>query len=207
MDWEAASALATVAAVIVALFGSWINSWFYKIVLDFTPRLLLSTGGIESADPDNPKVRIFRPEKYWAYAITVRNPRRWFKLTNAQIFVIDVKERRIDGVYDSIWSGALPLLWQDRITNSGPRTIGPNATADLCSVFREKWLELGCSTSHREYEQLRWRRGSDVHLILTIQARGDEADSVPLRIQIDWDSGWDDEREKMQGKFIAKGVA
>ncbi len=75
------------------------------------------------------------------------------------------------------------------------RTIGPDAYADLCSVVKGKWLQLHPLVAPNNFQVV---RREPLTFVVTVQARSNETDSAPLRLQISWDGGWHDGAQEMR---------
>jgi hypothetical protein len=74
------------------------------------------------------------------------------------------------------------------------RTIGPPADCDVCGVIKGEGFELRTLITLFALEA---KRSDACHLIVTLQARGREADSNVVRMKIDWDGKWADGAEEM----------
>ena len=82
------------------------------------------------------------------------------------------------------------------------RVIGAPAECDLCNVVREKWLEL---TTVIEILALQRIYREECHLTLTLQAKAQQSNSKPLRIELHWDGHWADGVHEMRA-HMAKTV-
>lgn len=188
-DWtQIAGAVGTLAAVIVALFGRQLRALLVPPRLDLR---LENPRGVEAGEnirDGNQCVEI--PSRY--FHLRVSNPRRWSPITAVRVFLIGA-ERRDESGNPSTWRGEVPLNW--RFPNHMPPAIdiGFPRDCDLCSASEDGKLRLK--------QAIEWGLPGDfaicsppVHLTLTLQARGLEADSRPLRIEIEWDGTWPADR-------------
>jgi hypothetical protein len=92
------------------------------------------------------------------------------------------------------WVGEIPMRWAHQEVNPLVRDIGHPFDCDLCSVVKEKWVELHPLVVPHA---LTARRREACSLIVTLQARGLEADSNLARVKIAWDGRWADGAEEM----------
>jgi hypothetical protein len=138
--------LSTLAAVLVALFGSWIR---YKV---YPPKLrirLLSRDG-EEADTQfqmpidtgggaiiyNGNVPPIPAKSRW-YHIHVSNDRRWAEATDVQVLLKRLEELDAAGQFKVKWAGDIPLSWRNMHNlNAGvTKVIGYPEDADLVALF------------------------------------------------------------------------
>jgi len=80
------------------------------------------------------------------------------------------------------------MRWRHQEVFPLARTIGADADCDLLSVVEDGWLEL--SALIRPFN-LQARRHEPCKLVLTLEARSNEANSVPLRVAVHWDGRWE----------------
>jgi hypothetical protein len=203
LNWgvQAAVALATFAAVLVALFGQAFRAKF------FPPRL-----AVNLADPLGEKtqarltwfedgVQKERSEDARYYHLAVRNSRRWSPANQVQVVLLAVEQPGADGRFVATWTGDIPLGWRHQQVYSGPRTIGPTGHVDLCSVVKGKWLQLHPLVMPFNLEVV---KRNSANLILRVQARSNEADSAILSIQVSWDGQWHDGATEMQRHLVVR---
>lgn len=169
-DWAqiAAGSAGALAAILVALFGR-------RLV---RPRLVLTIedfAGYRKAPPD-----------IW-YHLRVTNRRRWSPATRVRVFVLKIDVR---GRPDRSWAGEVAIRWRFQDQTGEYRDFGPPYDCDLCAVGADNRLRL--------QPMIDWQLPGDllthappVHLNLTFQARGFEADSAPLHLTLDWEDGKD----------------
>lgn len=199
-DWivQVAIAFGTISAVVIALFRNWLRAWIAP------PRLVLKLDN-ERGSKVPAIIRApsgtHRETDSRYYHVTVGNERRWFPATQVQIFLLRMEEPDAAGQYKMTWVGEVPIRWRHQEIQPLVKTIGYDADCDLCSVVKEKWLEL-----HPLIRLTAWdpRHRESCHLIVTLQARGVESDSNLLRVQIDWDGGWADDTDEMAKHAVVK---
>jgi hypothetical protein len=198
-----AVAFGTIAAVFVALFGQAFRSRFLP------PRLVLK---LVKPEGESAKVRLTwvgqgEPKERWEdaryYHIRVLNERRWSSANGVQVFLIRLEEPGPDGELQVKWTGDIPMRWRNQELFPPTRTIGPPYDSDLCYVVKRKWLELlPLITPYN----LNVKRTEKCLVVLSLQARANEADSAILRVQISWDGGWDDGTLEMKSHLIVKVI-
>lgn len=192
---QVASAVGTLLAVLVALFAQSFRSKF------FPPKLTLELGDLNGRSTPV-RLRFLEGEKVVTrdtdaryYYVRVRNERRWSPATQAQVVLLRVETLGPAGAFVSNWSGEVPIHWAPQTTTPPSVTIGTDRPADLCSVVKDKWLQL-----HPQAELFalpaQWREAC--HFRLTLQCRSVEADSALLVVQVDWDGRWSDGAQEMR---------
>jgi hypothetical protein len=200
-NWiDVLTAFSTLAAVLVALLIALYGSWLSSIVPGMRPRL-----NIELVSPKEPipiKVKLDpkdgnppRFEKSWWYYARVSNPRRrWTKATQVQVFLIKVEEEQAKGETDITWSQEIPVQWHLQEVKPLQATVGPSDTFPVCSLVKDKWVEL-YPLAH--LFSLEHKKRKPFKLIITFQARSVEIDSRDLRVEIVWKDGWSDDRKEL----------
>jgi hypothetical protein len=100
-----------------------------------------------------------------------------------------------------VWTGPIPLGWRHQQLFPTSRTIGASADVDLCSVIKEKWLQLHPMIVPFnlvvKYEK-------ECNFVLVVQAQGNEEDSPAIRISIAWDGKWHDGSQEMLNHLSVK---
>jgi hypothetical protein len=201
--WPAVAAIATVAAVLVALFGQAFRDKFFppKLALN-----VLSPAGeltmLTLSWVDN-GVQQQRQEQARYYHVQVSNARRWSPAQQVQVMLLGMEESAADGTLQPVWSGELPLQWRHQALFPTARTIGADACIDICSVVKGKSLHLHPLVAPNNLKVV-WREATE--FVVTIQARGSEGDSPPLRLRISWDGAWDEGSLEMQRHLSIKPV-
>lgn len=199
--WTAASAIATSLAVLVALFGQSFRDKFFPPRLSL--RLITADGEateaiIRSPADEEGEVKKRRvPARY--YHLRVSNARRWSKATDTQVILTRLEERTANGEFDVTWTGAVPFGWRHQELYGVTRTVGADADVDLCSVVKEKWVQLHLLVHPTNLETIR-REAMSIQL--HIQAVANEASSAPMRIQLSWDGAWSDDTHEMRRHMV-----
>ena len=195
--WVAlASAVATFLAVLVALFGQSFRAKFFPPLLSL--RLVSHEGELTTVQlswRDDEGVTHGRNEEARYYHVCVSNARRWSPATQVQLFLTQVEELGPDGSPQVKWVGAAPFQWRHQEIYPPARTIGADADSDLCHVVKEKWLELHLLVTPFNLEA---KRTSACDMILTLQARANEADSPVEKIRLAWNGKWDSGSREMR---------
>jgi hypothetical protein len=198
LNWAAQIliAIGTLGAVVVALFGGWLRARIAppKLIIKLENERGVKAPSILTAPDGTTRESVSR----WYHVRTV-NERRWSPATQAQVFLLRLEEPDAAGEYKMTWVGELPLRWRDQEIKPLVRTIGYDADADLCSVVREKWVELHPLIAPIA---LNARRREPCNLIVSLQARSLEADSNLLRVKIAWDGKWADDAEEMAQHMV-----
>jgi hypothetical protein len=205
-NWSsnAAVALATFAAVLVALFGQAFRAKF------FPPKLSLR---LLSAEGEKAVVRLQwqeggaireRMEDCRYYHVRVSNARRWSSANQVQVMLLEVQELAANGQFQIAWTGAIPLGWRHQQLYPVSRTIGASADVDLCSVVKDKWLEIHPLVKPFNLEV---QRRQPTTFMLSLQAQGSEAESAVIRVRIAWDGKWHDGAQEMRRHLVVEVVA
>jgi hypothetical protein len=189
MNWTAISAVGTCAAVIVALFGDRLRAWLFPPSLEVA---LVSAAGERTAallswrDTSGQLQQRTADARY--YYVLARNRRPFAPAHDVQIMLTKLEAEGPNGQPQIAASGPLPLTWKFPELHPLARTVGDEAIANLFFVIENKPLEFVLTAMplifpHRHQPPLR--------LWATIQARGIEGVSKPLRIAIAWDGKWE----------------
>ncbi len=194
MNWwvQVAAALGTIGAVLVALFG---QVWRAK---SFPPQLVLTLprphGDPERARLTSDDFPDGRQGEARFYRLRVSNRRRWSPANQVQVVLLGVEAPTTDGQFRPTWLGDVPLTWTHQQVFPALRTIGSDAHVDLCSVVKDKWLQLhplivpfGLEVLSRH--RTTWR--------LWVQAKSNECESHVLRVTIYWDGEWHNDAREM----------
>lgn len=199
-----AGTVATLLAVVVALFGD-----YFRAKL-FSPKLSLAlVSPVGSKTPvdlvSNGQVR---QEMARYYHVRLTNEKSWPRATQAQVYLVRVEEPGPDGSPQIRWSGDIPLKWQWHEIHSVQRTVGPEAVCDLLSVVRGKWLSIETLIQPKALDEFRLRRvGTPVNMTVMLQARSTEGNSPITPFRIAWDGQWDDGDAEMGQHLIIERKA
>lgn len=190
------TAVGTVGAVVVALFG-------YFLPKLFPPKLRIA---IADAKGVHQAVRLIeqggaiparaRDAVARYYHVRVSNERRWTKAHNVQVMLLRIEQETTAGWVETWAGGGIPLIWQHQDMLGSVRNVGPPGYADLFNVLHNvgaqalqltpKFGPLGVQL---KFEQCVLR--------LTLQAQSDEADSRHLVLIARWDGKWQDGATEM----------
>lgn len=181
---EFLSAIASFAACVVAIWGARIQHWLMRPKLHLTLFDPLGTQRNGRVDDRSVVVR-------W-YHLSVENKQRWNPISDVRVYLLEV-----EGLRDAfLWTGCLPLNFQSekRYEAGNHRKVGPVAYVDLLSLRDDGTMQIrttfGSSHLPKDF------RG-ETHIRLTVQAKGTEADSAPLHIDVDWDGTWPEDHKAM----------
>ena len=197
------AAVATLAAVLVALFGDWIKA---KL---FSPKLALS---LRNATGEKTTVTLQwqteqglqqRIEEARYYHVRVENQVRWPSANQTQVYLLRVEEPGPDGGLQVTWSGELPVQWTHQAIHPVSRTIGPGAYCDLCSVVKGKWIQLHPLIVPNNFPL---QKRTATTLVVSLQAKSNEGESSIARFQIAWDGEWEDGDIEMTRHLVVKDV-
>lgn len=197
-------AVATLAAVFVALFGDWIKSRL------FSPKLTLS---LRDAVGEKTKVALQwqteqgleqRYEEARYYHVRVSNKVRWPRSSQTQVYLLRIEEPGPDGELQVTWSGEIPVQWTHQAVYPFARNIGPAAYCDLCSVVKGRGIQLHPLIVPNNF-RLQWQTAAT--LVVSLQARGDEGESPISRFRIAWDGKWADGDSEMDRHLVVKDVS
>jgi hypothetical protein len=197
-DWgvKALGTLATLLAVVVALLGSRLRHWISP------PRLRIDLvsadgflGGIYVFDPATGRAQK-TADVIW-YHVRVENYTRWNPVTGTYIFLQSIEALDESAEFKPFWNGNAALGWRHE-PNQQPKNIGFAAECDLCHVFKEP-REVRLSPLIKGQAPDLFTK--EFKIALTLQARGVEADSNRLRLEISWDGEWSDNPTEMKRHF------
>jgi hypothetical protein len=199
--WSALGAIATFFAVVVALFGDRIR---YR--LD-PPRLRIflkdplgAAGELHFFNPDTNEAT--KTLGLWHH-VQVKSETRWRAVTGVYVYLLSIEVPDASGDFQSIWEGASPLGWRHE-PGQQPKKIGHPAECDLCHVLKDP-LQMRLSPLIKG--QIPDTITGQVKMLFTLQARGSEADSNVLRIEISWDGEWSDTRTEMRRHLVVKTLS
>jgi hypothetical protein len=189
-----AVAVGTLCAVIVALFGQAFRSKF------FPPRLTL---GLNTPDGEATMRRYSdgTSEQVRYYHLRVTNSRRWSPATGVQVALLQLEEPGPDGQLRVTWTGDVPFGWRHQQLFPVLRTIGAQADIDLCSVSESRRFTLHLLLTPLNLASTRTHASP---MVLSVQARGHQADSAVLRLSIRWDGQWEQGTAEMRGHLVVQ---
>ena len=205
LNWSVAliAAIATLSAVLVALFGQFIRAGLFppqlRIELKNThgSKARVRLAWVENSEPRE------RGEDSRYYHIVVSNSRRWSPAHQVQLYLLQVDRPGPDGEFRPSWVGEIPMNWRHQEVHPTVRTIGAAADCDFVSVVKGKWVEL--LPLIQPFNLDKQLRGPGV-FVATLQARANEADSDPIRLQVSWDGQWHDGDVEMASHLVVKDI-
>jgi hypothetical protein len=185
VDWaQVGSAVGTLAAVIVALFGVQLQ----RLILP--PRLDLSIKNIQGVDVSEELEEngVTREVQLRYFHLRVSNPHRWSAITAVRVYLLRIEDFS-SGETPGDWRGEVPLPWRFPKEVPPALDIGFPRDCDLCAV--------GSDGVFRLFQATRWgfpgkyhAKKAPISLTLTLRARGLEADSRCLAVELGWDGSW-----------------
>lgn len=201
MTWwvQLAAAVGTLIAVLVALFGQSFRSKFFppKLSLDLVNQDGEKTRVLLKWNENNVEQERWEDARY--YHLRVSNARRWSNANQVHVVLLRVEEPGADGRFVVSWVGDVPLGWRHQQVYPILRTIGPASDIDLCSVVKDKWLQLHPLVVPYNLEVIRRK---PTRLLLFLQARSDECDSIILRVKLSWDGQWHEGAQEMRRHLV-----
>jgi hypothetical protein len=81
------------------------------------------------------------------------------------------------------------------------RTIGPAVSCNLCSVVKDKWVQLHPLIVPNNLSALRREPAT---IVVSLQARANEGESEITRFQISWDGKWEGRETKMVNHLVVR---
>ena len=198
---QVATAVGTVGAVVVALFGSWLRAHLAP------PKLVLGLKDVRGSktpfrNRNESDGGDWTTESRW-YHLLVENRRHWSPVHGVRVFLLRMEEPDAAGQDRIKWLGSIPMKWRHQEVHPFELTIGASADCDLFSVVKEKWIELQPLIAPNSLEV---RRNSECRFTVTLQARGVEADSDFLRVRIIWNGKWSDDTEEMGQHLVIEEI-
>ena len=201
-DWtvKALGTLATFLAAFIALFGPWLR---YRIA---PPRLVIARTSDEGWQGI---LRTFdsagqsQDTKGFWYHVRVGNKTLWNPVTDVYIFLLSVEEPDAAGHFKTVWFGNAALGWRnDR--DPQPKKVGHiSYECDLCHILKSP---LQVQLSPIIQGQFRTAYTEAFRIALTLKAKGVEAQSDDLRIEISWNGKWSDDKVEMKHHLVIKEV-
>jgi hypothetical protein len=185
--WKAIliGAFGTWIVAFMAVFGDWVKSWF-------KPRLNVGKGEFSNSLAIHSNGQSAR-----YYLVRVSNARREVRSAHeVQIVLTRIEQsgrRGIETSFDEI----MPLSWQrQELHPLLTRTVGTDAIAALFFVQEDGLLGITPALAPRgelATHLPREHRGPTT-LWITLRALSIEADSTPIRLKIEWNGQWRDDK-------------
>jgi hypothetical protein len=191
-NWTAIAAVGTWAAVVVALVialcGDWLRAWLYPPKLEVAlvdPKGEPTKMKRKWTDASGQQQQRMADARY--YYVVARNRRRYAPAHGVQVMLMSIE---IEGPHSKPQVnavGPLPLTWKLPELYPLARTVGDEAIANLFYVIENKPLEFVTPVVPYNFAH---QYPAPCKLWATVQARGIEGDSEPLRIEIAWNGQW-----------------
>jgi hypothetical protein len=204
VSWtDVLTALGTVGAVVVALFGQFLPRLFpprLQLAMSDTQGVRQRVQVVTNAGVGN--ITIPAARDGWAryYHLEVRNTRRWAKAHNVRVMFLKLETETTAGWVESWGGGGIPLKWQHQEALGGARTFGPPALADLFNVLRldgaPPLTQLGLTPIFGPLG-VELNYAGPCGLRVTVQAQSDESDSARFVVTLRWNGQWDDGAQEM----------
>ena len=195
------TALATIAAVIVALFKDEIRNYLFPVLLKI--HLKNDTGELTKVDFKLPDASTgsLTPQSIDAryYHLLVSNESNQRTANQTQVFLKKVEERGSGGRFIPLWEGEVPIEWDHQSIYPHARNIGQPIYCDLCSVLKSGILQLHPLIIPNN---LKATYNTETVIRLIFQAKCNEGVSEMVKIQIAWDGKWNDGDIEMKKHFI-----
>jgi hypothetical protein len=204
------TAIGTIGAVIVALFGPWLGPWLRGRFA--APRLEIRLGqggknGVRVVARQELDGKPIETDGRW-YRLRVENKRRhWSPAKDVRMLLLNFEHPNAAGQYRTTWVGEIPLVWSNQPVIPLTPTIGPPHECDLCSVVKNPTgrYTLSLCPLIQPFNLLSsWQ--DKVRFVLSIQARGIESDSDVFRVEISWDGQWADDTIEMAKHLVIQPV-
>jgi hypothetical protein len=204
VSWtDVLTALGTVGAVLVALFG-------YFLPRLFPPRLRLAMSDpqgvrqrlqvVGSTVVGNITIPAVRDGWGRYYQLDVRNARRWAKAHNVRVMLLRLETETTSGWVELWGGGGIPLKWQHQDALGATRTLGPPALADLFNVVKldgaPPLTQLGLTPIFGPLG-VELNYAGACGLRVTVQAQSDESDSDRFVVTLRWNGQWHDGAQEM----------
>jgi hypothetical protein len=206
------TAVGTVGAVVVALFGE-------SLRRQFMPPKLLMRLSTRSGEGEKAATVITRPVGAGGQLTQAQTISRWYHVhvenqrwvtvpaTEVQVWWVELKVRNVAGTWNRQWIGELPIQWKDQAVKLPALKLGRADEADLCCVVKDG---LGPGKHVLRLQPLfqkyppRTEWDADCHITVKLEARSAETSSNVVSIEIHWDGGWDDDDVRMRDHLQIK---
>lgn len=195
-------AAATLAAVIVALFGEKIKSWMFHPKLRLSLRSShgeLTVATLSWTDQSGDTYSRQVPARY--YHLIVSNEVKWPTATRVRVYIREYQVRGPDGNLQTKWTGELPIIWMHQEIHPTEQSVGKPVFADLLSIIKEKGIGLHPQLVPNNFPQRLESAGS---FAVVVQAQGVESSSPAYRVEVSWNGEWVDGDAEMAKNLIVK---
>jgi hypothetical protein len=191
---------AQVVIAIMAIWGEKIRAWFgpsLRLALP-KPRGQFETLA-EAPDQEGRSVPQFSPARF--YRLRVTNRASHPEAREVEVFLTQLDLRGPDGQPQTIYTGALPLMWQHQGHYPANRTIGRATVADVDLFFVQPGL-LSLTPTVTPLNFPSKMQGGEQHFWVGVVARGVNGESNPMRLRVDWNGRWDGSDTEMAHHLI-----
>lgn len=197
--------VATLTAVIVALFGDWLRSHIFRPKL--TAKLVSETGehnlvqynipfweGMPASDqPGILRAAHGIPARF--FHMRVSNKRRWPPAKNARLYLVRVEEMQQEEEFRLLWSGELPMSAKNEDLFPPRNQLGPPIDFDVVSADSEGWFHLHTVFN---YFLLRQHTKAPLHRRYFFRALSDESETVVVGLEVEWNGSWSDDWNELR---------
>ena len=201
LNWfvQVAIAIATTAAVIVALFGNQLRALLWPPKLNLTVKEL----GAKPVTTVFTRVDgVTETSLSWWCHLLVENLRPWSPAQDVRVQILRLESPDSSGQFRLDWAGeGIQLRWAHQGFKPTALAIGPADVVDLFSV--QKASQLGGPMKFNLHPLFRsfdlradWTEACKIAVV--VQAKALVGESKPLRIEIAWDGKWSDEATDMK---------
>lgn len=203
-----AGTVATLLAVLVALFGEMIRARLFPPKLRLS---LVSSTGVKSDVNIGPapgtSTQVLKARYYH---VQLQNLRPSRPATETAIYLIGLDEPGPNQQLQTKWEGAVPLKWpfMDHLKLPLRQTVGPTTMCDLCHVVQGQGLSIEPAVRPLALDPFITRRpiGTSVDMTVRLQARGAQGDSPVTAFRIAWNGQWSDGDQEMAKDLIIQQV-
>ena len=193
-------AAGTILAVLVALFGEQLKAKFLPPKLRINLRDQRGEKTILARSSPSGTVEHLDDVRY--FHVRISNQRRTSPAHGVQVYLTTIQEPKLNGYFQTVWVGEVPLQWRDQQVNTITQTIGADKDCDFCMVRKEErtlyLLPLVVPNN------LNARRKGACSFVASLQARSNEADSETVHIEVKWDGRWEDNDIEMQQHLVVR---
>jgi hypothetical protein len=191
---QLAVASGTLLAVVAALFGEKLKSWWFSPDLHLE---LANPNGSKTIQDiqSNPPQRL--PSRW--YHLRVSNKKKWPLAHGVQVYLTRIEEPGPGDEYEVSWLGEVPLRWMHQEVQPIARVVGPSYPCDFCSITKDDGLSLWplIQPNNYQWNSLQGRRRMKLH----VEARAEERVSKTYVYEILWDGQWEDGDAEMAKHF------
>jgi hypothetical protein len=201
---NAAVAVGTFLAILAALFGDKLKNIWFKPKLILTLRSKIGERTPMHLEWVDHKGLQTKETQARYYHLQVSNQNRWPIATDVQLILIRLEEPGPNGVLQGTWVGDVPIRLRHQEIYPMARNIGPTADYDLCSVRQDG--VFGLHPLIMTPLNLVHIKNKAATMVVSLQARSNEADSKIYRFRIAWDGKWEDGDSEMLRHFIVEDI-